>query len=53
MVTVLRTSCNGTGAKRGVPQNPHKRERSGFSSPQFGQISTPSSVARRAQHVES
>src|SRR6266576_2245872 len=52
IVTVLRTSCTGTGAESGVPQNPHRRKRSGFSSPQFGQISTLSSVARWALYVE-
>ena len=36
-------------AASGVPQNPHRRNRSGFSSPQFGQISiapVPSAIGR-------
>src|SRR5581483_4831337 len=37
IVTVLRTSRAGSGAASGVPQNPHRRKRSGFSSPHAGQ----------------
>ena len=43
-VTVLRTSCDGTGGASGVPQNPHSRNRSGFSSPQSGQMRTSSTL---------
>src|SRR5438309_2235220 len=40
IVTVLRTSCAGSGAASGAPQKPQRRNRSGFSSPQFGQVIT-------------
>ena len=36
-MTVFRTSCGGRAAASGVPQKPHSRKRSGFSSPQLGQ----------------
>jgi hypothetical protein len=36
-VTVFRTSCGGSATVSGVPQNPQRRKRSGFSSPQLGQ----------------
>jgi hypothetical protein len=35
--TVFRTSWTGSDCASGVPQYPHRRKRSGFSSPQFGQ----------------
>ena len=37
IVTVRRSSRASTVAASGVPQNPHRRKRSGFDSPQFGQ----------------
>src|SRR5688572_7713531 len=47
-VAGLRTSPAGNDVTRAVPQNPHSRNRAGFSSPQFGQATTsmPSSLAR-------
>src|SRR5919199_6442304 len=47
IVTVLRTSCDGTAGASGVPQNPHRRKRSGFSSPQLGQVCTDRVYAAR------
>src|SRR5438105_11047407 len=38
IVTVLRTSCGATAGASGVPQKPQSRNRSGFSSPQDGQV---------------
>ena len=38
IVTVFRISRAGSAAWSGVPQKPHRRNRSGFSSPQLGQI---------------
>ena len=38
METVLRTSAVFVSGTSCVPQNPHSRKRSGFSSPQLGQI---------------
>ena len=38
IVTVFRISRAGSAAWSGVPQKPHSRNRSGFSSPQLGQI---------------
>ena len=46
IVTVLRTSCDGGSGASDVPQKPHRRNRSGFSSPQFGQICTSGSLRR-------
>src|SRR3954447_23697907 len=37
IVTSFLTSCTGTAGASGVPQNPHRRNFAGFSSPQFGQ----------------
>jgi hypothetical protein len=36
----LRVSRGALSAASGVPQNPQSRKRSGFSSPQLGQIVT-------------
>ena len=49
MVTVLRISWTGAGGARGVPQNPHSRNRAGFSSPQLGQRCTRGQAARAAR----
>ena len=38
IVTVLRISCGGAADASGVPQKPQRRNLSGFSSPQFGQM---------------
>ena len=43
-MTVFRTSWGAAGAAKGVPQNPHRRKRSGFSSPQLAQTFTRLSV---------
>jgi hypothetical protein len=40
MVTVLRTSCATSSTASLVPHIPQTRNRSGFSSPQLGQICT-------------
>src|SRR5262249_47030003 len=40
IVTVFRTSCAGSWGASADPQNPQRRNLSGFSSPQFGQICT-------------
>src|SRR6266545_5542856 len=44
IVTVFRTSCGGSAGASAVPQNPHRRNFCGFSSPQFGQT-----IIRRTQ----
>src|ERR1051326_1368998 len=44
IVTVFRVSGAGSCVARGVPQNPHRRNLSGFSSPQLGQICIETSV---------
>src|SRR5207249_2075508 len=48
MVTVLRTSAGGTAVPRGVPQYPHRRNLSGFSSPQPGQTCTAGKCTARS-----
>src|SRR5215207_8169709 len=50
IVTVLRTSCGGRLGASAVPQNPHRRNLAGFSSPQFGQT-TSSMPIESSDHV--
>jgi hypothetical protein len=40
IVTVLRSSSGGGAGASAAPHTPHSRNRSGFSSPQLGQICT-------------